>query len=364
MYIRPMRNALLLLLFASSLHGALPEKTFDVVEVAQGVHGVIWREPLQDPVEGNVLIIINEADVVLVDAPVMPGSAQRVVAAVRKLTTKPVRYVVNTHWHNDHVQSNDVYRDAWPGAEFISHHNTRTDAIEQAFGTIPKVRTQYTETIARLQRWKAAGKDDSGKPVDEARKGRIDNVVELLQHFLDETTNVRMVAPDVTLDRSLILHRGTRTIEVRHLGRGNTRGDVVVFLPKERIVATGDLVVNPTPFAFGSYYKEWIDTLGTLAELEVDAFFPGHGPVQRDRTYIEQLRGLLRTLTEQVGAAVAKGATLEETQKQVTLAEWQKVFAGTDETKNRAFEAFFVKPAVERAWRQAKGEPDKIAVDF
>ena len=168
------------------------------------------------------------------------------------------------------------------------------------------------------------------------------------------------MVPDLTFEDRLVLHQGARRIEIIHPGLGNTRGDVVVFLPAERIVATGDLVVHPEPFGFGSYYSEWIDTLGRIAALEADTFVPGHGPVMRDRAYITQLQDLLRALTAEVDAAVKKGLALEETKKAVTLDEWKKKFAGEDEGIARAFDAFFVTPAVERAWKQATGAPDAL----
>ena len=85
---------------------------------------------------------------------------------------------------------------------------------------------------------------------------------------------------------------------------------------------------------------------------------PGHGYIQRDRAYLRQVEALLVALVEQVKAAVAAGATLEETRDRVKLADWKAKFAGDDPTRQRAFDAFFVAPAVERAWKQAKGEPD------
>lgn len=147
----------------------------------------------------------------------------------------------------------------------------------------------------------------------------------------------------------------SKEFEVTELAPG-----VVVFLPKERIVATGDLLVHPSPFGIGSYYEEWIATLGKLDALPVDVLFPGHGSIQRDPGYLHTIQGLLRGFLDEVRAAVASGATLEQTQERVTLAAWQEKIAGDDPAKQRAFTAFFVQPAVERAWRQAKGEPDTI----
>ena len=97
-----------------------------------------------------------------------------------------------------------------------------------------------------------------------------------------------------------------------------------------------------------------------LDALPVDVLFPGHGPVLRDRTYLRQVQGLLRALVDRVKAAVAAGATLEETAeaghaRRIGRRRWP----GTIRAKQRAFDEFFVQPAVERTWRQLRGEPDK-----
>ena len=347
-----------LLLTLGAWDASAATKAFDLQTLAEGVHAMVWKEPLTDPIEGNVLIIINEQDVLIVDSPFLPSTARRIVAEVRKLTPKPVKYVVNTHWHNDHVQGNDVYREAWPGVQFISHTETRQDAIDYAFGQIPKGRESAAQAITTMRGWLETGQDTAGKEIDPDRRLRITNYITFLEGMVEETASIETVASDITFDEQLTLFRGSRRIDLVHLGLGNTRGDIVVLLPKERIVATGDLVVHPEPFGFGSYYKEWIETLGRLAALEVDTFLPGHGPVMRDRSYIETLQALLRTLTTEVDAAVAEGLSLDETKKVVTLDEWKKKLAGDDAAVRRAFEQFFIAPAVERAWKQATKASD------
>lgn len=333
----------------------LPPKTYEVVALAEGVHGFLWTDPLQDPIEGNALFIVNDRDVVVVDTALFPSSAAIMAAELRKLTDKPVRYVVNTHWHDDHHGGNQVYRELWPGAEFVAHRLTRQDAITLTHEARPGVLAGYAEQIATVRRWAEQGHDDAGKPVDEARKGRIDRYVALLQTVIDGLDEVVATLPDLVFDDALILRRGERTIEIRFLGLGNTRGDVVVFLPNERIVATGDLMVYPAPFAFGSNYREWATTLEAVSALEAEVLFPGHGPVMHDRSYLHQVRDLLRDLVAQVDAAVAEGLTLEQTQERVTLADWKKRFAGNDTAVERAFQSFFVEPAVQRAWEIANG---------
>ncbi|HEU4366564.1 MAG TPA: MBL fold metallo-hydrolase, partial [Candidatus Krumholzibacteria bacterium] len=107
--------------------GTVNGKTYQIVKLAEGVFGFVWEDPLGDPIEGNSLFVINDDDVLVVDTGILPTTTRAMVTELEKLTDKPVRYVVNTHWHDDHVNGNQVYQDRWPGVEFISHRHTRTD---------------------------------------------------------------------------------------------------------------------------------------------------------------------------------------------------------------------------------------------
>jgi len=333
-------------------------KLYDVVKLAGGVYAFVWKNPLENPIESNALFIINEQDVVVVDTGSFAETGRLMAAEVKKLTSLPVRYVVNTHWHDDHHGGNAVYRELWPGAEIIAHRDTRTDMIERSYAGRPKSIAGMEQTFAKYQRWLAEGKDDNGKALDEDRRARVKDVVDFFEADLPKFRAVKEAPPTVTLTDQLVLKRGERTIDIRWLGLGNTRGDVVVYLPKERIVATGDLLVLPIPFAFGSYYEQWADTLGRLDKLDADILLPGHGPILRDHVALRSVEALLRALVGEVKAAVAAGATLEETRRRVTLAEWKEKFAGDDKTRQAAFASFVLQAAIERLWRQARGEAD------
>lgn len=344
---------------APAVVASLPEKALDVLPLASGVYGLVWREPLADPIESNVLVVVNDADVLVVDSCLFPSSARRVAAEIRRLTPKPVRTLVNTHWHDDHHGGNAVFAELWPGLEIVAHAETRAAILEHTYAARPKVLAQYREESARMARWAESGVDDDGKPLVERRRKRAGELAALLATSVAELGSAREMPPSLTFDDSLVLHRGGRTIEVRWLGRGNTAGDTVVVLPQERIAATGDLLVAPIPFGFGSYYREWIETLGRLDALPVDTLFLAHGAPQRDRAYLHQVQGLLRSLVDETKAAVAAGLSLEATREKVRLAEWRARFVGTGESAEalgRAFDAFVLAPAVARAWRQARGE--------
>lgn len=348
--------ALLLLAPAPAAAGDDPD-AYDVVRLAEGVYGLVWREQPIHP-EPNVLIVVDESDVLVVDSSMFPSTAATVIREIKKLTPKPVRYVVNTHWHDDHVFGNFVYRQTWPSVEFVAHPNTRKDAAARAFGAIPKDIEQNAANLERYQGMLRTGMRDDGTPIGEAGRKRVERAVGYFQRYAREAGSIRAALPDVTFDSSLVLQRGSRTIELHYLGRGNTRGDVVVYLPRERILATGDLVVSPTPFGIGSYYAEWIDTLGKLMKLDAGTLFLAHGSIQHDLAYVRTLRDLLAALVSRVSAEVQRGSNLEAVRGSVTLADWKERLAGGDEVVARAFDAYFVAPAVERAYRQARGEPD------
>jgi glyoxylase-like metal-dependent hydrolase (beta-lactamase superfamily II) len=363
-----MRRALLLPLLAVTVGAAvaradgLPKKSYDVVRLADGVYAFLWKVPIQDVIESNSLFVINDDDVLVVDTGIVPSTARVMAAELKKLTDRPVRYVVNTHWHDDHHGGNEVYRALWPSVEFIAHRDTRADILGQTWTTRPDDVARLRQQGAKYARWAETGVDDDGKPLEPRRRDRAAAIAAFSSPLAAELEATRPTPPEMTFDDRLVLHRGTRTIEVLWLGRGNTKGDVVVFLPRERIAATGDLFVQPIPFGIGSYYAEWAATLGRLDALEADVLVPGHGAVQRDRRYLRQVQGLLQELVAEIRSAVAAGASLEETQKRVTLSDWKLQFAGEDPALQRSFDLFFVQPAVERAWHQARGDADAPVV--
>jgi len=328
---------------------------YEVTKVADGVYAFMWNAVPISP-EPNVLIVINDDDVLVVDSEMLPGSAKTLIAEIRKLTPKPVRYLVNTHWHDDHVFGNATFKDAFPDIHIIGHPNTRIDATDQAFNAIPADIENSRASLAKYRGILRAGRGEDGTPLSEERRQRVQEVIDFYERYLAEVPQVRTLLPDVAVESGATLYCGSRTIEIRYLGRGNTRGDLVVYLPKEGIVATGDLVVAPTPFGIGSYYADWATTLGELQKLEATTIFLAHGAVQHDWSYVTKLQGLLTDLVSRVDQEIKAGASLDEVKARVTLDDWKKTLAGDDERMRRAFDAYFVQPAVERQYRLAKGD--------
>ena len=117
---------LLLVIFTFAVNKSISATPrFKIVKLSDGVYAAIRTEPPGLTVNGNSVFIINDDDVVVVDTTLTPGTAREIIAEIKKLTNKPVKYVINTHWHDDHIMGNAAYREAFPGVEFIAHSATR-----------------------------------------------------------------------------------------------------------------------------------------------------------------------------------------------------------------------------------------------
>ena len=132
----------------------------------------------------------------------------------------------------------------------------------------------------------------------------------------------------------------------RLIGPGNTDGDVAVYVPKERVLATGDLLVHPIPYSFNAHPESWARVLARLAGLDAAAIVPGHGPVFRDKEYLLAVKALLESVAAQARAAKQRGLSVEEAQRAVDLESFRKRFAGDDPSRNDAWTGYFLNPAV------------------
>jgi glyoxylase-like metal-dependent hydrolase (beta-lactamase superfamily II) len=147
---------------------------------------------------------------------------------------------------------------------------------------------------------------------------------------------------------------GKREVRVMFLGRANTGGDAVIYVPDAKVLLTGDIVVSPYPYGIGSYIGEWIDVMKKLEAIDAVTIVPGHGAVEHDGHYLALLSRLLESLQMQAHTAVTQGLTLEQARKQIDLKSFQKELCGDDSWCSFGFNGVFVGPAVERAYREAK----------
>lgn len=331
----------LLLSFWLAAGQAAASANFDLVKIADGVYAAIVKPG--SPVGSNGAVLINRDEALIVDTHYRPSFARELLEEVKKITPLPVRYVVNSHWHNDHTQGNQAYFNAFPkGVEFLSHVNTRRDILTKA---IPSIKDTLQSLPGQFQKMeeKLAG------VTDEQERTRLRTQVEQQRAYLAELKMIEITLPTLTFDKSLILHRGDREIRILYFGRGHTAGDVVVFLPKERVVVSGDLLTNGIPFFRDAFPSDWAATLKGVAGLEWDQAVPGHGPVQQGKGQINKLIAYMEEMVAGVKKMVAEGKSLDDIKKGLDLSKYKDDFAG------------FVSPlgsvmAVERTYAEATGK--------
>ena len=356
----------LLLACACARHGSplpapavLTVGNVQVSQLAPGVYAAIRTEPLGFAVNANSLFIVNDSDVVVVDAQFTRAATLENIAAIRRVTSKPVRFVVNTHWHDDHVAGDQVYQDSFPGVRFISHANTRTDLATLGRSNRAQ-QIQFALPVAdRFERLINMGLGGDSTPSTTAERTALTSAVRIIRQYVAENAGYREVLADSVVDRRLTLHRGARTIELLWFGRGNTRGDLVTWLPKERVVASGDLVVAPIPFGFNSYPTEWIAVLDSVAALKPRVLVPGHGPVMPDLTYLNTVRRMLSTARERTLAEAGKGISLDSVLQVVTLSDLRSEMAGNEKWMRTMFATFFRRPVISRLYEEARSGPLK-----
>ena len=330
---------------------------FKIVKLAMGVYAAIRTEPPGLTVNANSVFIINDSDVVVVDTTLTPGTARETIAALKQLTNKPVKYVINTHWHDDHIMGNQAYRDAFPGVEFIGHVKMREYLPTTGLANRQAAMSAdgYPGFIKALRSRLEKNESIFGGPMDQEERDTYQSSAEIAERYMAENPKVEIILPTTTVQDRLTLHRGKRTIDIRYLGRGHTSGDLVVYLPKEQIVITGDLVVWPVPYVGSpqSHPGDWSKALDQILTLHPKTIVPGHGPVLTDDAQVKEMSKLFATIDEQVRAAVKRGETLDQIHKNLNLDSFRDFFAGNSRIRKLIFQNYVAGPAVDAAYLDA-----------
>jgi len=349
--------ALSLFLFQAAGHAAkLPGH--ETVKVADGVYAFITAESNNAIVSGNSVAVVGDDGVLVVDSGNFPSETRKIISEIRQRTNLPVRYLIHTHWHRDHTDGDSEYRAAFPSVVIISTPYTRKMITDRAMKNLDEEIKMGPEYASYLRKMAKEGKDGSGKALTAEEKTYNSDFAESIDAAVAEFKQVKLLLPDETFDQNLDVHLGKREVQLKFLGRGNTGGDAVVYVPDAKVVMAGDLLVYPTPFTFDSYLTEWIQTLGKLKAIGATTIVPGHGPVQHNNDYMDQVSALLRSVNSQVQQAVRQNLSLDDTRKKVDVASFEKQFAGDNPNRQRNFEAYFLGMAVERAYKEGKGPLD------
>jgi cyclase len=347
--------AVLSLALAASLAGAAvtpesPWATPTRVDLAPGVYQFVSPD-VAGNVVGNSIAIVTDSDVVIFDTTLLPATAIGVLNELRTVTSKPVRVVVNSHWHPDHSGGNETFAAAFPGLEIVSSLETRQLMEDTAKVYVKTLEFELAQSDREINKELKSRETSDGKPLASKDREDLRAQLRLEDRFLREYKAEHTVLPTVTFKDILTLHHGGREIRLLTLP-GHTAGDTVLYLPEEKILLTGDLLAYPVPFCADSHPSAWIASLEVLLHLDASTIVPGHGVAQHDHQYLTLVLDSLQALRNQVHEALSRGLTLSETQKALHMESIRKSFTHDDPNLNASFDGNFT-PIVRRLYDEA-----------
>jgi cyclase len=320
-----------------------------VTKLAEGIYEIEHKDAPDHFPQGNTVVIIGDTGVLVVDSCYLPSSAREDIAQIRQWTDKPVRYLLNTHWHNDHNQGNASYANAFPAVTVIAQTETaKLMALRNASYLL-----EYPHRMETFQKELDTGKYPSGTPLTEAEKEDLRNAVAGGKAASDavsaEFRDLKVKLPDVTFDRELDIDLGNRKVQLKFLGRGNTVGDAIAYLPKEKILIAGDLVDSPVPYLGGGFPIEQVATLKKMLELDFETLVPGHGHVLKGKAFVQQEVELIEAVIAAVNQEIGRTSTIPQkrfdeikkaVEQNVDINGWRHEFAGNDPGDSDFFDVF------------------------
>jgi glyoxylase-like metal-dependent hydrolase (beta-lactamase superfamily II) len=255
--------------FAST--GDTGEKKISFDEIGKGLYAFTAEG---DPNSG---IIVGDDGVMVIDAQATPVMAIEVIERVRKVTDKPIKYVLLSHYHAVRVLGASAYRDA----EVLASDGTRDLIVER-------------------------GQQDKDSEI-----GRFPRLFQAVESIPGLTW------PTITFPKQMSVWLGKREVRIMHLGRGHTAGDVVAYVPDANVVFSGDLVeYHSACYCGDAHFADWPGTLDNLAKFKANALVPGRGAAlassQKVSEGIDMTRDFLSTLYGSAKDSVAKGLTLKQ----------------------------------------------------
>jgi len=243
----------------------MPQET-GLLELATGVFAKIYPEG-----RTNAGFVVGDEAVLVVDALMTPGLARELQEDVRRVCDRPIRYLVNTHYHGDHTFGNEVFAPT----PIISHQRCREEMAERGEASLRRFATMRPELASELE-------------------------------------GVRIRLPDVTFSESLTVDLGGITAQLTHPGPAHTGGDTFVYVPERRALFAGDLLfARMVPFMADGHPQGWVQALERLEPLDADAVVPGHG-LMATRKELREQRDLLADLCAVAAEALRSGVGEEE----------------------------------------------------
>ena len=318
--------------------------------VTPRVHLIFRPIATNAPYEGNSIVIEQSDGLVVVDAGGAPPAGRYIVEAIKKISHKPVKYLIYTHYHGDHNLGAGAFLNAWPHVVTLSTDATWRNMTGKPMNYIKTYGDDYKSAIADNVRQAA-----NPKTPDVVKQGLL-QYADVGDSMVAGYKDMRSYPAMVTFTDKLSIPDSEEPVEVSFLGNANTDGDAVIWVPNEKVLCSGDIVVNPIPYAAASFPSSWIEVLNKLKNYHATYLIPGHGDVQTDNAYVDKVIAALEDVRTQVTPLAKKGVKLEDVYKQTNFEKLKASFAGDDEWLRRLLDSFFLRDIIANAYAEATGQ--------
>jgi cyclase len=258
----------------------IPGWETEMKEVADGVFAYV--QATGATCISNAGLIVGPDGAIAIDALFTPSMTRAFQQEIRRRTDRPVRRLINTHHHVDHTLGNEHF----PEVDIIGHVRCREEMERVG---LPRERLQA-----------------------------------IVPHFMGEIAASQTRPPNVAFADRMVLYLGDRRIELIHLGTGHTVGDVLVYLPAERLIFAGDVAFHyVTPLAFEGHVSGWIRVADAVHRMDVETIVPGHGPVG-DTSDLREMRDYLALVRREARRGYGEGAPATEVAGRIKLGRFSR----------------------------------------
>jgi len=221
-----------------------------------------------------------------------------------------VKYVVITHFHNDHTQGAEAYVHAWPAAEVIATEATRDSIVQRTRARLEREAVTLPLQIQKL-------KSDLARTSAASQKEQLEKNLDQAEAYLSESKLIHLVAPTLLVQGSLKLYRKSGPIEIFSYPKAHTDGDMVVYLPQEKLLITGDVIHSAQPITKDGYLPDWIEAIDSLEKLDFTTVIGGHGNVLHGKERFDLWKSYFNELLEETAHSYGAGESLDAARKRL-----------------------------------------------
>ncbi len=290
---------ILITFVGNSFQQSFESEHFTIEKLTDGVYTAIHKNGGYAICNAGIVNLGNET--LVFDCFISPKAARDLKKAAKELTGNDVKYVVNSHFHNDHIRGNQVF----PGAEIIATKRTK-ELIEE---TEPE-ELEYEKKVVD-DRIKSTQKEidieTDFRKLEEQKMWL--GYYKAIKESFDE---YKTILPDKIIKDTLVIKGKDRKVILFSRGKGHTESDMVLLLPEDKILFAGDLLfIKSHPWLGDGFIKEWIEYLEELKKLDVDHIVPGHGPIGEIHN-LDEMISYIQTITNLVDNAISNNISKED----------------------------------------------------